>query len=336
MAQQQPIDNSSPIPVIHVSSELVLLDAIVADRKTGQLVTTLTANDFTLEEDGIPQKIRYFSQDKLPLSIVLLFDLTQSVQPQLKSLGEGALEILQHLKPEDEVAVMTFSSSTQMLQPFTRDHQSVAAAIQAAARKKSNEGTFLDEDIYEGVDAAMQSTVSGSRRVLVFFTDGTENDANRMTRKIYGKSAPVHLHKGPEAKEKLMQTGVTVSALIDRPIADDAIIAMTMVSPLSYVFGLSPRLDHVARLAAETGGPVLHTSGKQAAAKLATLIEELRGRYTIGYVPSTPQPDGTFCHLKLKLTPAALATHPAPGHCTVQARAGYYRSSINPSPGRAK
>ncbi len=327
-AQHPPIDDSAPVPVIHVSSELVLLDALVADKKTGQLLTTLKADDFTLEEDGVPQKIQYFSQDKLPLSIVLLFDLTESVQPQLKSLGAGALQVLGHLKPEDEVSVMTFSSSAQMLQPFTTDHQAVAAAIQKAANSKSGEGTFLDEVVYEGVEAAMQSTIPGSRRVLVFFTDGTENDANGLTRKIYGRSAPAKLHKSSEAKERLFQTGVTVSALIDRPIADDAVIALTMANPLSYAFGIiSARMDHVAHLAADTGGPVLHTNGKQAAIKLAALIEELRSRYTMGYMPSASHPAGTFCHITLKLTPGALAAHPElqHGHYAVQARAGYYR-----------
>ncbi len=326
-AQQPPVESAASTPLFHISSNLVLLDAIVAQRKTGRLATTLTASDFTLAEDGVPQKIRYFSQDKLPLSIVLLFDLTQTVQPELKNLGAGALDVLAHLKPEDEVAVMTFSSSTQMLQPFTTNHAAVAAAIQRAAQSKSNEGTFIDEDVYEGADAALKATIPDSRRVLVFFTDGTANYANPLTRKLYGKSAPARLHSHAEAREELLRTGVTVSALIDRSVVTDAAIAMSAVNPFAYVLGADPRLNDVRHFAAETGGPVLSGGGHQVAAKLGSLIEELRGRYTIGYVPTAAHPAGTFCRLTLKLAPSTLAAHPElkRDRYAVQTRAGYYR-----------
>lgn len=329
LAQQpaQPSDDPSGRTVLHVSTQLVLLDAIVAQRKTGQLQTTLTSTDFALSEDGVPQKIQYFTQDKLPLSIVLMFDLTESVRPQLKDLAAGAADILSHLKPEDEVAVMTFSSAAQLLQPFTTDHQAIAAAIQLAAKSKTNEGTFIDEDVYEGAEEALKSTIPGTRRVLLFFTDGTENEAHGPAAKLYGKNAPPTLHTGAEAHDKLVQSGVTVSALIDRPATEDAELAITMANPLSYAFGMSPRLDHVARLATETGGPVLHGSGHQVAAKMAALIEEIRGRYTMGYVPSTPHPPGTLCHIALNLTPAAYTAHPElkRDHYLVETRAAYYR-----------
>lgn len=326
-AQKQPFEDTPSIPVLRVTSSLVLLDAIVAERKTGRLETGLTANDFILEEDGIPQKIRYFSQDKLPLSIVLLFDLTESVQPNLKNIGAGALEVLKHLKPEDEVAVMTFSSSAQMLQPFTTDRQAVATAIQCAAQSKSNEATFLDEDVYEGAEITLKATIPDSRRVLVFFTDGTANYVNPVTRKLYGKNAPMQLHTREDAQKKLLQTGVTVSALIDRSSAKEAAIVAAAVNPVSLMLGVNPRIDDVQRYATETGGPVLHESGHQAAVRLAALIEELRERYTMAYVPSTPRPVGTLCHLTLKLTPHALANHPElkHGHYAVQTRKGYYR-----------
>jgi len=46
--------------------------------------------DFRLYENGVLQRISYFSQDELPLSVVFLFDLTDSVRPVLKPLAEGA------------------------------------------------------------------------------------------------------------------------------------------------------------------------------------------------------------------------------------------------------
>ncbi|MFP5235514.1 MAG: VWA domain-containing protein [Acidobacteriota bacterium] len=324
---QQALEPSASGPVFHLDSSLVLLDAIVADHKTGRMVTTLTPEDFALEEDGVPQKIRYFSQDKLPLSIVFLFDLTQTVQPQLKELGAGALDVLDHLKPEDEVAIMAFASTAHMLQPFTKDRTLAATAIQRAATMKTNAATFIDEDVYEGAQAAMQATIPDSRRVLVFFTDGTANYVNKLTKKISSKELPEHLHTRAEARDALLRNGLTVAALIDRSPADDLIIATMNSNPLILALGGGARLHDVEHFAAETGGPVLHGHGRKVAANLAALIEEIRGRYTIGYVPSTRRPAGTFCRIRLKLTPEALTAHPElkDGHYQVRSRAGYYR-----------
>ena len=314
-------------PVLHVSSELVLLDALVANKKTGKLEQGLTIHDFQLTEDGVPQQLKYFSQDTLPLSIVFLFDLTQTVQPELKELGGAAAEVLSHLKPEDEIAVMTFSSSAQLLQPFTTDRTLAAAAIKRAAGSKSNEATFLDEDMYEAIDQAIKSSLPGSRRVLVWFTDGTANMVNPMTRKAFGKSAPALLHTRAEASDKLMHTGVVVSALIDRSAAADARIAIEDANPLAWAMGMGARLGDVQRYAAETGGPVLNGGKKEVAANLAVLLDEIRGRYTMGYTPSTTRPPGTFCHLELKLAHETLESHPELKQETyvVRTRAGYYR-----------
>src|SRR5580698_524883 len=103
---------------IRVSAKFVVLDAEVENKKTGNLIGTLKSDDFVLSEDGVPQQITYFSHDQLPLSVVFLFDLTETVRPALASLAGGAREVLGHLKPQDEVAVMVFSSHAQLLQGF--------------------------------------------------------------------------------------------------------------------------------------------------------------------------------------------------------------------------
>jgi hypothetical protein len=54
----------------------------------------LEAKDFQVAEDGNPQRISCFSHDQLPLSVVFLFDLTDTVRPTLKPLTHGAYEML--------------------------------------------------------------------------------------------------------------------------------------------------------------------------------------------------------------------------------------------------
>jgi hypothetical protein len=143
---------------IRVSAKLVVLDAEVENKKTGNLVGALKADDFVLSEDGVSQQITYFSHNQLPLSVIFLFDLTQSVRPALASLGGGAHEVLGHLKPQDEVAVMVFSSHAEVLQGFTTYRSLAADAIAKASNMKTGEGTFIHESMYEAVDEAMKST----------------------------------------------------------------------------------------------------------------------------------------------------------------------------------
>jgi VWFA-related protein len=312
-------------PVIRVSSELVLLDVLVENKKTGAPIGKLEDKDFVVTEDGQPQRITYFSRDQLPLSVVFMFDLTETVQPILKPLAEGALEILGHLKPGDQVAIMVFSSHTELLQDFTTDRQLAAAAVSKASDMSSGEGTFIHEDIYEAVEQALKSTPPETRRVLVWLTDGTANLENSFTQKTIGKEAPARLHTKEESTTKLMQSGVVVAALIDRSAATDAFIAAADVTPL--VFFMGGRTGDINRYADMTGGPVLRTSKQEVAARLAELIDELRARYTLGYVPVGSKAPGTFCKLRVTLAKDAYRRYPElrKAEVMVRSRSGYYR-----------
>jgi VWFA-related protein len=132
---------------IHVDTQFVLLDALVENKKSGAPLDTLSAKDFELSEDGVPQTISYFSHDQLPLSVVFLFDMTETVHAALAPLAQAALQVLGHLKPEDEVAVMTFSSRADLMQGFTTDRKLAAEGVKTASWMADVEGTFLDEDM---------------------------------------------------------------------------------------------------------------------------------------------------------------------------------------------
>src|SRR5882672_6152153 len=83
--QAQTVDEKPGVYRIDVHE--VLVDAQVIKKKTRQVVSNLTHDNFKIYEDNVPQTMSSFSQDTRPLSIVLLFDLTDSVRPVLKSLG---------------------------------------------------------------------------------------------------------------------------------------------------------------------------------------------------------------------------------------------------------
>ena len=318
-AQSPESATASGAATIHVDAQFVLLDAVVENKKSGQAVDTLSAKDFQLAEDGVPQTITYCSRDQLPLSVVLLFDMTETVHAALEPLARAAMETLSHLKPEDEVAVMIFSSRTELLQDFTKNRALAANAIKTASWMADVEGTFLDEDMFEAVEQAMKARAPGNRRVLVWLTDGTANEQNSMTRATIGQHSPAHLHSQQEAMTRLLQSGAVVSALIDRTAETNRAIAESAMG--------GTRLGDIDQYAKATGGPVMSTSTKEAADRLALLIDQMRARYTLGFKPTRVEAQGKFCKLSLQLNPEFLRDHPAlrKSDFVVLTKSGYYR-----------
>ncbi len=73
----------------------------------------------------------------LPLSVVLLLNISPSVHPVIEEIHKGALHALQSLKPEDEVALMVFAGVTELIQDFTKDRQLILDKIWDAVRGAS-------------------------------------------------------------------------------------------------------------------------------------------------------------------------------------------------------
>ena len=215
---QQP-DEQTPIATtetLHVSSQLVLLDASVTNKRTGKVVAGLSPQDFALSEDGEPQAITSLTQNTLPLSILLLFDATDTVRPALFPLALGARRLLAHLHDDDEVAVATFSTHVTTLQRFTADRPPVIFALgDASGVVEKDKATFIYEDVFEATDIAQHARSKDSRKVEVWLTDGSSNYEDEGMIKAHGEGAPAVLHTKAQATDALGRSGVVVSALIE-------------------------------------------------------------------------------------------------------------------------
>jgi len=316
---QSPSDEKAA--TFRLDVRVVQVDAQVVDKKSRHATRALTQDDFEVLEDNVPQKISSFSQDTLPLSIVLLFDLTDSVRPVLKSLADGALEALQHLKPEDEVTVMAYAASAQVLQEATTDRGLAVSAIEKASRMESDEAAFFNEGIFQAAQQLTKGKNASSRRVIIWLTDNVPNipseDAIPLRyRKSLNGAMP---HTQAEAIRQLLRTNTVVCSLVKQ-------------SDLSVTgeYGLrakpAERMLHppgeVYKYATATGGQVIEFKKKELNEKLALLIDDLRMRYSLGYHPSAQKPKGKYCAIKVKLAPDAKKSV---GNVVVEARQGYYR-----------
>ena len=305
------------------STELVVVDALVESKKTGAAVRTLTKSDFEIYEDKVRQEISQFSVDKLPLSIVFLFDMTESVRPVLKPLGEGALGAMQHLKSEDEIAVMLYAGRANLAQGFTTDHTLVAHAIDSASTmtpgncgKKPElcgQPAYFNEGIFTAATYAHKSARSSNRRVIIWLTDNVPNVPVEPEDRVHTEAAALGL---------LQESGVVVCALLEHSAMSYAFDAFYTKNPMFALRRKHHPPGDTGKYAEETGGVVLGAKREEISAKLADLIDRLRSRYTIGYRPSSPKPEGTLCKIDVRLTAEALKRE---GTADIRARRGYKR-----------
>src|SRR5580765_5755903 len=255
-------------PVYRVDVRVVLVDAQVLRKKTRHAARELKQDDFEIYEDNVRQQISSFSQDQLPLSIVLLFDLTDSVRPVLRSLGEGALEALQHLKPEDEVTVMVYAASTQVLQEATTDRALAVAAIEKASRMESAEAAFFNEGIFQAAEQLTKGKNSSSRRVIIWLTDDVPNVPSEDSvplryRKSLNGAMP---HTQAEAVQHRLRTNTVVCSLVKQSDVSLSGESALMSKPAERM--LHPP-GEVYKYASVTGGQVIEFKKKELKEKLA-------------------------------------------------------------------
>lgn len=308
-------------PVYRVDVHVVQVDTQVLNKKMRHAVPALKRDDFEIYEDNVRQQVSSFSQDILPLSIVLLFDLTDSVRPVLSSLADGAREALHHLKPEDEVAVMVYAASAQVLQEATTDRGLAVAAIEKASHMESGEAAFFNEGIFQAAEQLTKGKNPSNRRVIIWLTDDVPNipseDSVPLRYRTSLKGAMPH--SNAEATQYVLQTNTVVCSLLKQ--SDLSVDGESGLRAKPAELMLHPP-GEVYKYASVSGGQVIEFKKKELSEKLALLIDDLRLRYTLGYHPSRQKPKGKYCAIKVKLTPAARKVL---GNVVVEARQGYYR-----------
>jgi VWFA-related protein len=285
-----------PNDVIKVNTDLVVLDAQVIDKKTRKVFAGLRQQDFEIYEESVKQPIVYFGQDQLPLSVLLLLDISRSVTPIIAQVGMGANDALQRLKPEDEVAVMAFADYPKLIQGFTKDRRIAAEKINEASTTFLGHGTFFNDALHEAAEVMNTAGNPTNRRAIIVITDNIPSPGGKFSK--------------DRVIADLLESGTVVYGLVVRAAIGKAFNILS--------FG---RLHAVDSYSEETGGEVLGADRDEVDARLAEMFTRLRTRYTLGYRPPENNEEGKFRRVKVQLSPTIMKVNKK---LVVRARSGYY------------
>src|SRR5688572_30907920 len=131
------------------ASELVTTAVTVRDAE-GRLVTALEQKDFTIEEDGVPQPITQFTRERVPVSLSLALDISDSMRGQRMLDARTALAhfLDRLLKIEDEASLVGFNHEARLFGAWTTDKGGMRVRLD---EMKPSGGTAM----YDAVDVSL-------------------------------------------------------------------------------------------------------------------------------------------------------------------------------------
>jgi Ca-activated chloride channel family protein len=261
--------------------DIVQVTATVTD-VNGRLITGLTRDDFEIFEEGVPQPITQFTDERVPVSLGVLLDASDSMRGRPVQDAREALDrfLADLLEPDDETFVATFNHAPRLAARWTRPPSALRNVLEGL---RPSGGTAL-YDALAGVSAMFERR-QHARAALVMISDGADTASDRTLQR---------------AVDVIRRRDVFVYAIaIDEPQA----AASTRVNPeaLREITSMSGGTTEVVRSAADLSPAT------------ARIADELNKQYTLGYSSSKP-PDGAWRTIRVRVKRPGLVARARRGY----------------------
>jgi Ca-activated chloride channel family protein len=151
-------------------STLARVQARVTDR-TGRAVTGLTAKDFTVTEGGVERAVREVTPTTAPFNLVLLLDVSGSVEERIDFIRKAALAFLSTAGPQDRIAIVSFRDDVQLISEFTSDRGVLTERIKDI---QAGGATSLYDALGYSLVHVLRP-LRGERTGVVVLSDGDDN-----------------------------------------------------------------------------------------------------------------------------------------------------------------
>ena len=259
-------------------------------------VAGLTKADFQLYDNNAAQAITYFDQEREPVTLLLVLDVSGSMARHLEQMAAESRTALKGLRAGDLVGVMVFSRHSKVTTPFTADLSRVSDELKTAIREKDlGSGTQINAALQDAAKMFLEQAPATGRRAVLIVTD----------------NLGVNYQLSDETVIRALQDANTV--------CNSIIVGRSRKSEKESRFR-NPDFSYadVFGIAEETGGDAMKSD--KAGEAFGDILERIRSRYSLHYGSPGGEP-GVFRAIRLELTAAAKARFP---RATMRYRKGYY------------
>jgi Ca-activated chloride channel family protein len=275
---------------IRIDTNLVAVPVSVTDAQ-GNPVRNLTAEDFKLEEEGVPQQVQTLGEPgKTPVELTLLFDVSRSVRNRFDFEREAAGRFLRGVfKPGDAVSVFSIGSAPKLsIQRTSSVEQAIAGT---AAIEPTEEATAFFDTVVRAARHLDDNANPGSRRVMVVLSDGEDTNSERF--------------RLGDATRELQRS-------------DSLFYAINPSGPSIRLNRISTKgHEGMVKLATETGGlAFLPDKLEDLTQVFSQIAAELQAQYLLGYYSTNEKNDGQFRRITVRV--------PKRPDLRIRARQGYY------------
>jgi Ca-activated chloride channel family protein len=241
----------------------------------------LTATDFEVFEDGVPQELTFFSSARLPMDVAILLDTSSSMAGIMSVAQSAAVGLVDKAQPADRVSVTEFNDRANIIFPLGSDVSAAAQAIRATWPRGSTA-------LYNGLYLAM-----------------TEMIRSRRGSRDLRKQAVVVLSDGQDTSS-LVQYDDVMALARESGIVLYTILLLNPFEARQLNDFKTKQLSQpyfVMRSFAEATGGLAYvtTSANELQGIYARIASELAQQYTLGYVSTNAKRDGGFRRVLVKV-----------------------------------
>jgi len=286
--QKAPNDKDTLIvDAVEVNLPVSVLD------KDGHPVDGLKQENFQVFEDKVPQTIKTFRHEDIPLSVGLVIDNSGSMRNKRERVNSAALAFARESNPDDETFIVNFDDSAYLEQDFTA---SIGDLVDALDNIDARGETALYDAIYLSADHLKSG--KKDKKAILLITDGEDN---------------VSKYKFEKVVDILRQSKVTLYA-IGLLEEDDQRGGLFHPPPSKKA------KSDLIKFAEITGGQAFFPKNLDEVEDITKRIaHDIRNHYTITYQPTNANLDGTYREITVKVTPPKNM-----GKITLHAKPGYY------------
>jgi Ca-activated chloride channel homolog len=286
------LDAAGQQPTFRGTSDAVRVFATVTDRD-GRLVTTLSQSDFEVRDEGKPQPITLFDNSPQPVRLIVMLDVSGSMEGNLPLLRAGAEQLFTRLRPDDVARVGTFGYEVAISPSFTHDVERLRSELPTTVAPNA------PTPLWRAVDEAMGAfggEASEARRVIVVLSDGKDSGPISFRERYVSQGEVIDRAR----RDDVMVYGIGMRSRGSRPIQPG-------IGPGGLQAALAADLPDpgLALVAEQTGGGYAEIRfGQDLGDAFAHIADELHSQYLLGFAPS--KRDGKVHDIEVRIATRGL------------------------------